>query len=111
MSSITPNPKKRGYLLPPGCKDLIDVLEGRPLKKFLGEKFRVNGKIHAVSVRVIGDDGKPLGIMPRAEALRLAQSRGLDLVEIAPSANPPICRLIDFGKFRFELSKRRKKHA
>jgi len=108
MGSITPNPKKRDYLLPPGCKDLIDVLEDKHLKKVLGEKCRVNGEIQASSVRVIEDDGKSLGIMSIAEALRLVQSRGLDLVEIAPNASPPICRIVDYGQF---LSKLRKKHT
>ena len=108
MASITPNPKKRSYLLPPGCKDLIHVLQGTPLKPSLSTA-RVNGKIQAREVRVIGEQGEQLGIMPLAEALRLAQSRSIDLVEIAPRARPPICRIVDYGKFRYEWSRRRKR--
>ena len=108
MASITPNPKKRSYLLPPGCKDLFDVLQGTP-PKLSPSTFRLNGKIQAREVRVIGEQGEQLGIMPLAEALRLAQSRSIDLVEIAPRARPPICRIVDYGKFRYELSRRRKK--
>ena len=58
---------------------------------------------------VLGEQGEQLGIMPIAEALRLAQSRGIDLVEIAPRARPPTCRIVDYGKFRYELSRRRKR--
>ena len=57
-------------------------------------------------MRVIGDDGEMLGILSREEALQLAQTAGLDLVEIQPNAEPPVCRLMDFGKFRFEQQKK-----
>ena len=110
MGSPTPNPKKRGYLLPPGCKNLIDVLHGAPPKPSLGIKARVNGKIQAPEVRVIGERGGQIGIMAISDALRLAQYRGVDLVEIAPHAKPPVCCLVDMGKFRYELSKKGKKH-
>ncbi len=69
---------------------------------------RVNGKIRAREVRVIGDEGHQLGVLGLPEAIRLAQSRGVDLVEIAPNANPPVCRLVDYGKFRYEQSKKEK---
>jgi translation initiation factor IF-3 len=55
---------------------------------------------------VIGDDGKQLGVMALGDALSLARSKGVDLVEIAPNATPPVCRLVDYGKFRYEQSKR-----
>jgi translation initiation factor IF-3 len=55
---------------------------------------------------VIDEDGKQLGIMPPYEALRMARSRGLDLVEVAPAANPPVCRIINYGKYLYQLSKR-----
>jgi len=119
MRKITPNPKKRGYLLPAGCKDLIDVLGGKP-KSSVGKmaKFpkpspampaRVNRLIRARKVRVIGEHGKQLGIMSLAGALNLARAAEVDLVEIAPHAQPPVCRLVDYGKFRYELSKKGKK--
>jgi translation initiation factor IF-3 len=69
---------------------------------------RVNGKIRAREVRVIGDDGHQLGVLGLPEAIRLAQSQGVDLVEIAPNATPPVCRLVDYGKFRYEQSKKDK---
>jgi translation initiation factor IF-3 len=59
-------------------------------------------------VRVIADDGQQVGILPLAEAIRMAQSRGVDLVEVAPNASPPVCRLVDYGKYRYEQSKRDK---
>jgi translation initiation factor IF-3 len=69
---------------------------------------RVNGKIRAREVRVIGDDGVQLGILPLHDALAMARSQGIDLVEIAPNATPPVCRLVDYGKYRYELSKKDK---
>jgi translation initiation factor IF-3 len=59
-------------------------------------------------VRVIGDQGAQLGVMPLTDALNLARQRGVDLVEIAANATPPVCRLVDFGKFRYEQSKKEK---
>jgi translation initiation factor IF-3 len=57
-------------------------------------------------LRVIDSDGKQLGILPRREALRLAEERALDLVEVAPIANPPVAKLMDFGKYQYERAKR-----
>jgi translation initiation factor IF-3 len=57
-------------------------------------------------LRVIDSDGKQLGILPRREALRLAEERSLDLVEVAPNANPPVTKLMDFGKYQYERAKR-----
>lgn len=73
-----------------------------------GPFVRVNGKIRAREVRVIGLDGKQLGILQLGDALNLARASGVDLVEIAPNANPPVCRVVDFGKFRYEQAKRDK---
>ena len=69
---------------------------------------RVNGKIRAREVRVIGVDGKQLGIISLSDALTQARAAGVDLVEIAATANPPVCRLVDFGKFRYEQAKKDK---
>ena len=69
---------------------------------------RVNGKIRAREVRVIGIDGKQLGVLSLADAINMARANGVDLVEIAAAATPPVCRLVDFGKFRYEQSKRDK---
>jgi len=73
-----------------------------------GPAYKVDGKIRAHEVRVIGDDGKQLGVLPLGTALTLARASGVDLVEIAPNATPPVCRLVDFGKFRCEQSKKDK---
>jgi translation initiation factor IF-3 len=57
-------------------------------------------------VRAIDADGKQIGVVPTSQALALAQQRGLDLVEVAPKANPPVCRIVDFGKYKYEQTKR-----
>jgi len=67
---------------------------------------RVNGKIRAREVRVIGDASKQLGVMALGDALNLARAQGVDLVEIAPNATPPVCRLVDYGKYRYEQAKK-----
>lgn len=72
------------------------------------QKWRVNGEIRAGSLRVIGDDGKQVGVMPVHEAVRLAREKGLDLIEIAPKANPPVAKITDFGKFRYQEEKKLK---
>jgi len=69
---------------------------------------RVNGKIRAREVRVIGVDGKQLGIITLTDALNQARAAGVDLVEIAATANPPVCRLVDYGKYRYEQAKKDK---
>jgi translation initiation factor IF-3 len=66
----------------------------------------VNERIRAREIRVIDEEGKQLGIMPPFEALKLARGQGLDLVEVAPAANPPVCRIINYGKYLYQLSKR-----
>ncbi|MGF1655572.1 MAG: translation initiation factor IF-3 [Verrucomicrobiales bacterium] len=73
------------------------------------DNIRVNQKIRAREVRVVvASDGEQLGVLKIQDALREAQARGLDLVEVAANANPPVCRIIDFGKYRYELSKQEK---
>jgi translation initiation factor IF-3 len=66
----------------------------------------VNESIRSPQLRVIDSDGKQLGILPRREALRLATERELDLVEVSPNANPPVVKLMDFGKYQYERAKR-----
>ena len=69
----------------------------------------MNGRIRAREVRVImGSSGEQLGVMKLSDALRKAQGLGLDLVEVAPTANPPVCKIVDFGKFRYDISKQEK---
>lgn len=78
-------------------------------------KVRINQKIRAPKVRVIAPDGEQLGILDVPEALERAGEFGLDLVEVAPNVEPPVCKIMDYGKFRYEESKkeheRKKKQA
>ncbi len=67
---------------------------------------RINDRIRVPEVRVISDDGEQLGIMNTRDAVRLAREQGLDLVEVAPNAAPPVCRIIDHGKFQYEAKKK-----
>lgn len=67
---------------------------------------RVNREIRAKEVRVIDPDGKQLGILPLVEALRAAANAELDLVEVSPKSDPPVCRIMDFGKFKYQQSKK-----
>ena len=66
----------------------------------------MNERIRAREVRVIGDEGEQIGIMPPFEALKMARERNLDLVEISPTAQPPVCRIMDYGKFLYQNEKR-----
>lgn len=68
----------------------------------------INGQIRDKEVRVIGEDGQQLGIMSSREAMKLAQEAELDLVKIAPKAQPPVCKIIDYGKYRYELARKEK---
>ena len=81
----------------------------------MGAKLhRANERIRAPQVRVIGEEGEQLGLMVPADALRLARERNLDLVEVAPNATPPVCRIMDFNKFKYDEHRRereaKKKH-
>lgn len=67
---------------------------------------RINGEITSPEVRLVREEGEQLGIVRIEEALRMAEDEGLDLVEIAPQAMPPVCRLMDYGKFKYRESKR-----
>ena len=68
----------------------------------------LNEDIHDKEIRLIGSDGEQMGIVSSEEALKIADAQGLDLVKISPQANPPVCKLMNYGKFRFEQSKREK---
>ena len=69
---------------------------------------QLNEEITDAQVRLIGEDGAQLGIMSAEEALKVAEARGMDLVKISPNATPPVCRVMDYGKYRFEQTKREK---
>jgi len=71
-----------------------------------GPQIRINQRIRVPEVRVIGDDGEMLGILATHEALRRAQEKGLDLVEVNPKAEPPVCKILDYGKFKYDEKKK-----
>ena len=77
-------------------------------KKQFSNSPRKNKQIRAREVRVIGADGKQVGILPLQDALDAAQNAGLDLVEISPNAQPPVCKIVDFGKYMYEEGKKSK---
>ena len=79
--------------------------KGKPIDQI---KTRINEQIRISPVRVIAEDGEQLGIIPVDEALRRARDVGLDLVEVAPNERPPVCRVMDFGKYKYE--KKQKSH-
>lgn len=72
------------------------------------QKYRVNYEIKVSQVRVIDEQNRNLGIMNIRDALKLAEEKGLDLVEVAPNSNPPTCKIVDYGKFKYELIKKEK---
>lgn len=74
--------------------------------EFISRDVRVNREIRAREVRVIDSEGKQLGILPLVEALRAAANADLDLVEVSPKSEPPVCRIMDFGKFKYQQSKK-----
>ena len=71
-----------------------------------GPQIRVNHRIRVPEVRVVLDDGSQLGVMPTSEALKQAEGRGLDLVEVNPKSMPPVCKILDFGRYKYEEKKR-----
>lgn len=70
------------------------------------EKHRINGRIRCREIRVVDPEGQMLGIMTPEQALQLARQHNLDLVEIAPTAQPPVCRLMDYGRFKYDTQKK-----
>ena len=71
-------------------------------------RLRINGKIRAREVRVIAEDGQQVGVWSLGEAIQLARASGVDLVEVAPNASPPVCRIVDYGRYVYEQNKREK---
>jgi translation initiation factor IF-3 len=99
-SCVRGNPPKQE----PGARDLwrrTIVFDKRAAKSFI----RINDRIRAREVRVIDENGEQLGILPPYEALKIARERGLDLVEVSPTAVPPVCRIQDYGRFLYEKEK------
>lgn len=74
----------------------------------ISKELRINEEIRCKEVRLIDDAGEQRGVMAPRDAMKIAAEKGLDLVEIAPNANPPVCRIMDYGKYKYEQSKREK---
>lgn len=79
-------------------------------RKVISKKVRINEEIRAKELRVIGQSGEQLGIMPVKDALKIAQKSGVDLVEISPNAEPPVAKIIDWGKFQYQKMKEQQKN-
>ena len=79
------------------------LMEGKTISELM-----INEQIRDKEVRVISEDGEQLGIMSSKEAMKLAEDAGLDLVKIAPTAKPPVCKIVDYGKYRYELARKEK---
>lgn len=77
--------------------------------KFAPQLYKANAAISAEEVRVIDEEGKPLGVMPTAKAISLAEERELDLIEVSPKAEPPVCKLGDYGQFKYQKEKEARK--
>ena len=75
----------------------------------ISREAMINEEIRAKELRVIDTDGSQLGIMSRQEALDISEERKLDLVCVSPKANPPVCKILDYGKYKYELQKRKRK--
>ena len=109
-------------MTPTGAIDILsfrirDITQGdqrRTINKFSGsfnqnrDTTRINNRITAKEVRVIDTDGTQIGVKPISEALALARQRSLDLIEIAPQANPPVCKILDYSKFKYEQDKQKR---
>ena len=124
MTAIQPDYSKRDCSLPPGCKDLIDVIKRKggsdrqtPKKasalplSISAEHVFVNGRIRAREVVVCDEHGVVLGVFSLGDALSMAQRRELDLVLMDAKAAPPVCVIIDYGKYRYQHAKRLRKNA
>ena len=85
--------------LPETKEVLIAFYRGAPRRE---SRTRVNERIRTREIRVIDDQGEQLGIMPPQQALVIAKEKGLDLVEISPTASPPVCRIMDFGRYQYQ---------
>lgn len=72
----------------------------------IATEHQINEQIRDRSVRVVSDDGQQLGLMTAREAMEIAEQKGLDLVKVSPNADPPVCKIMDYGKFRFEQAKK-----
>lgn len=86
------------------CKhEIVKLMEVRIISNIM-----MNGQIRDKEIRLIGENGEQLGVMSSREALQKAEDAGLDLIKIAPKANPPVCKIVDYGKYKYEQARRDK---
>ena len=89
----------------------IKSFENKIFKEIvISNSIRINNEIKAKELRVIGQDGSQLGIMSLSEALKIAEDHGVDLIEISPNANPPVAKIIDWGKYQYQKMKEQQKN-
>src|SRR5207247_3494665 len=91
----------------PACAGVASK-EGCRIATPVDNEVRINDRIRAREVRLVDPDGRQLGIKPLPEALHIAREADLDLVEVAPMANPPVCKILDYGKWKYEAAQRDK---
>jgi translation initiation factor IF-3 len=108
------NPVRWPVVFPIPCYNSASCRSGEVTEACIEKRFiRINERIRAREIRVIDDEGQQIGIMPPFEALKRAREKNLDLVEISPTAQPPVCRIMDYGKFLYQQEKKEreaKKH-
>ena len=73
------------------------------------QKYRINERIQSPEVRVVDDQGQPLGVLPTEKAIEIARSKEMDLVEVSPKAEPPVCKILDYGQFKYQKEKEARK--
>ena len=88
-------------------KIVVQRKNNRPIPSNKGPKFRINEFIKTNSVRLIDEKGNNLGVLDTKDAIKKASDAGLDLVEVSPQVDPPVCKILDFGKFKYEAQKRK----
>ena len=110
---MVPQPGRRSrsrfpglFRWPPGAGGQPPRTEEIAIATFGKDQTRVNNRIRVPQVRLIGDDGQQIGVIATSEALNMAQEKGLDLVEVQATARPPVCRIMDYGKYKYEQSKK-----
>jgi len=100
-------PRRHARLRTSGVPDRAPLTKERPIAPPTPD-LRINDRIRVEQVRLVDQEGQQLGIRPTREALELARAQDLDLVEVAPTANPPVCRIMDYGKFKFDEAQKAK---
>src|SRR5437588_4830894 len=105
MLSITHGPAPLDNRTPPQLVQVPKKFDRRPPER---DPTRINDRIRVPEVRLVGEDGKQIGVVKTSDALAYAQERDLDLVEVAPEARPPVCRVLDYSKYKYEQAQKQK---